>query len=72
MAVEAVVKAVQAYSVHGTPYYRLLLALEGRDDRLNEAQLAATEVYPDPRPGDPVLVDLVPLVNLVSAVRRRE
>lgn len=57
-SVRATLLEVGRADVHGQPNWRLLLALED-DPAVQEARLAVESVYPDPRPGDAVIVHRV-------------
>lgn len=51
---------VRQYELHGTPYYAVLLRLDTDPEAAGrEARLSADMIYPDPQPGDRVLVQSV-------------
>ena len=70
MAREAVIRQVQPYELHGTPYYQLIFSYADEPNVAREARLASDAVYPDPQPGDAVLVEAV--LNMVMEIKKKE
>lgn len=64
---QATIREVQPYELHGTQYYRLLYLVQG-EERLREARLSHDMVYPDPQSGDQVEVHS--LLGVVDGIRR--
>jgi hypothetical protein len=65
----AVLRDVQQYDLHGVRYYRLLYVVEG-EVAPREARVSYDMTYADPAPGDPVEVHA--LLGIVDRVTRRE
>ena len=70
MAREAILHQVQPYQLHGTPYYALVFSYADEPDVAREARLAHDAVYPDPKPGDTILVEAV--LNMVMSVGKKK
>ena len=47
---------LRPYELHGTPYFAVLLRLDATPDQQREARVSFDMIYPDPKPGDAVLV----------------
>jgi len=56
--IHATLLEVHRADIHGQPNWLLLFAIED-DPAVQEARLAVESVYPDPRPGDAVVVHRV-------------
>jgi hypothetical protein len=63
----ATIVDVRAFELHGTPYYALLLRVDG-EDAAREARLSQDMVYASPQPGDRALVRMV--LGVVDSVER--
>lgn len=64
-----VILQVRAYELHGTPYFAVLYRLDADPpDGAREARLSYEMIYPDPQPGERVLIESV--LGVVNRVRR--
>lgn len=62
-------EGVQRYTIHGSPYVRVFLTLEGDAETVVQAQLPVEAFDESLRPGDPITVTM--LLRTVMAVARR-
>ncbi|MDP9235984.1 MAG: hypothetical protein M3P30_01060 [Chloroflexota bacterium] len=63
-----VILQLRAYELHGTPYYAVQFRLDSDPEGgSREARLSADMIYPEPQPGDRVLVQ-----SVVGVVDRME
>ncbi len=69
MAREAVIHQVQPYDLHGTRYYALVYSFANEPGMMREARLPHDSLYPDPKPGDEVLVESV--LNMVTDIKKK-
>ena len=70
MAHEAVLHRVNPYLLHGEQYYQILYSYANEPDTVREARLAHTNIYPDPKEGDTVLIEAV--LNIITEIKRKE
>jgi hypothetical protein len=64
-----VILQLRPYELHGTPYFAVLYRLDvDPQASAREARLSFEMIYPDPRPGDRVLVESV--LNVVDRMTR--
>ncbi len=63
---EAILAAVQPYTIHGTPYYRIAWATRENPDQVTEGRVAAEGIYNNPQPGDRVRIRM--LLGVIDAV----
>jgi len=70
MAREAVLHRVNPYLLHGEQYYQLLYSYADQPDTAHEARVAHTNIYPDPKEGDTVLIEAV--LNIITEIKRKE
>lgn len=69
MAREAVLHRVNPYLLHGEQYYQLLYSYANQPDITQEARVAHTNIYPDPKEGDTVLIEAV--LNIITKIERK-
>lgn len=66
----ATLHAVRPYQLHGTPYFAVLYNLDAEPDRAREARLSFDMIYPDPAPGDRILVQAI--LGVVDRISRAD
>ena len=67
---EAILAAIEPYTIHGTPYFRILYATKDQPDRMTEGRVAAEGIYRGAQPGD--RVDIRILLGVIDEVRKLE
>ena len=67
---EAILAAVEPYTVHGTRFYRIVYATAEQPDRMTEGRVAAEGMYKNPAAGD--RVDIRILLGVIDQVKRLE
>ena len=67
---EAILVAIEPYTIHGTPYFRILYATKDQPDRMTEGRVAAEGIYRGAKPGD--RVDIRILLGVIDDVRKLE
>jgi hypothetical protein len=67
---EAILAAIEPYTIHGTPYFRILYATRDQPDRMTEGRVAAEGMYRGAQPGD--RVDIRILLGVIDEVRKLE
>ena len=68
-AVPGTILQLRPYELHGTRYYAVLLRLDSdAETGGREARLSFDMIYPDPQPGDRVLVQSV--LNVVDRIEK--
>jgi hypothetical protein len=70
MFMEAILAAIEPYTIHGTPYFRILYATKDEPDRMTEGRVAAEGIYRGAQPGD--RVDIRILLGVIDEVRKLE
>ncbi len=70
MAREAVLHRVKPYLLHGEQYYQILYSYANEPDTTREARVAHTNIYPDAKEGDTVLIEAV--LNIITEIKRKE
>jgi hypothetical protein len=65
---DAILAEVQPYTIHGTPYFRIVYATRAEPDRMVEGRVAAEGIYRDPAPGDRVRIRM--LLGVIDAVEK--
>lgn len=65
---EAILAAVEPYTIHGTRFYRIVYATAEQPDRMTEGRVAAEGMYKDPQAGD--RVDIRVLLGVIDQVKR--
>lgn len=66
---EAILRHVQPIDIHGTRFYDLGFAHTDAPDAVRSARVGSEDVYPNPQPGDAVVIRY--LMNVVVGVERR-
>lgn len=67
---EAILAVVEPYTIHGTPYFRIVYATKDDPDRLVEGRVGSESIYRNPAPGDRVRIRM--LLGVIDAVERIE
>jgi hypothetical protein len=67
---EAILAAIEPYTIHGTPYFRIVYATKDQPDRMTEGRVAAEGIYRGAQPGD--RVDIRILLGVIDEVRKLE
>jgi len=65
---EAILAAIEPYTIHGTPYFRIAYATQAEPDRISEGRVAAEGIYQGAKPGD--RVDIRVLLGVIDEVRK--
>lgn len=65
---EAILADVQPYDIHGTRYYRIAYAKQDQPDQIIEGRVAIEGIYPHPKPGD--RVDIQMLLGVINEVKK--
>ena len=66
---EAILAAVEPYSIHGTPYFRIAWATAEEPDKVTQGRVAAEGIYKGAAAGDRVEIRL--LLGVIDEVKRR-
>lgn len=67
---EAILAAIEPYTIHGTPYFRIAYATKAEPDRITEGRVAAEGIYKGAQPGD--RVDIRILLGVIDEVKKLE
>lgn len=67
---EAILAAVEPYTIHGTPYFRILYATKDAPDTMREGRVAAEGMYKNPAAGDRVNIRV--LLGVIDEVTKLE
>ena len=67
---EAILAAVEPYTIHGTPYVRIVYALKDEPDTMREGRVAAEGIYKNAAPGDRVRIRV--LLGVIDEVAKLE
>jgi hypothetical protein len=65
---EAILAAVEPFSVHGTPFVRLAYATRDEPDRIVQTRVGAEALYPGAKPGDRVEIRM--LLGVIDEVKK--
>lgn len=65
---DAILAAVEPYTIHGTPYFRIRYATRDDPDRMVEGRLGAESMYRNPKPGDHIRIRM--LLGVIDDVQR--
>lgn len=65
---EAILAAIEPYTIHGTPYFRIAYATEADPDRITEGRVAAEGIYKGATPGDRVEIRI--LLGVIDEVKK--
>jgi hypothetical protein len=65
---EAILAAIEPFTIHGTPYYRIAWATAADPDKVTEGRVAAEGIYKNAQPGDKV--DIRILLGVIDEVKR--
>jgi len=66
---EAILAAVEPYSIHGTPYFRIAWATAEEPDKVTQGRVAAEGIYKGAAVGDRVEIRL--LLGVIDEVKLR-
>lgn len=67
---EAILAAVEPYTIHGTPYVRIIYATKDEPDTMREGRVAAEGIYRGAAPGDRVRIRV--LLGVIDDVAKLE
>lgn len=67
---EAILRAVQPYDLHGVRWYRVAYSKPDAMEQVSEARISYDVIYPDPQAGDRVRIRL--LLGVVDRVEKIE
>lgn len=65
---EAILAAIEPYTIHGTPYYRIAYATREQPDRITEGRVAAEGMYKGAKAGDRVEIRM--LLGVIDEVKK--
>lgn len=65
---EAILAAIEPYTIHGTPYFRIAYATRNEPDRITEGRVAAEGIYKEAKPGDRVEIRV--LLGVIDEVTK--
>ncbi len=65
---EAILAAIEPYTIHGTPYFRIAYATKNDPDRITEGRVAAEGIYKGAAPGDRVEIRI--LLGVIDEVKK--
>lgn len=65
---EAILAAIEPYTIHGTPYFRIAYATMNEPDRITEGRVAAEGIYKGAKPGDRVEIRV--LLGVIDEVTK--
>jgi hypothetical protein len=65
---EAILAAVQPFTIHGTPYYNIAYALKDDPDTISQGRVAAESIYEGAKAGD--RVDIRMLLGVIDEVKK--
>lgn len=69
MELEGRLEGLQAYQIHGTPYYRAFFSHADEPDEIRQCQLPFEALDEGLKPGDPIRITY--LLKTVMEIRRR-
>jgi hypothetical protein len=67
MEIEGRLEGLQAYTIHGGPYFRVFFSHADDSETIHQAQLPAEAFDGELRPGDPIWI--IYLLKTVMAIR---
>ena len=66
---DAIIRKVNPYELHGVQYYQLFLSLTSQPDMVREVRLSHDAVYKDPADGDEVEVQMI--LSMITDVKKK-